>query len=297
MPKPIIVAVDPERDDDAPLRAGVALARITGSPLVVVGAYLHDDITNAVSHGAVDRDQRAHVLEVLEARTATLDAELIVKGGSPPSHVLHDAAVDLDALVVVVGSTHRGPVGRVAPGTTAERLLHGAPYPVAIVPADLAADWTASSIGVAFIDTEDGRGALRAAVLLAHAAGAEVRAVTAVEPPTPSSRIAPYGAGGQAESARVARSELDAAIAQLAAGTPITGEIVRARAGDALRELTTQVDLLVCGSRGYRPLRAVPAGSVTHAVIRKAQCPVLVVPRGAENALGGLARQGEAAAG
>jgi nucleotide-binding universal stress UspA family protein len=297
MPKPIIVAVDPERDDDAPLRAGVALARITGSPLVVAGAYLHDDITNAVSHGAVDQDLHAHVLEVLEARTATLDAELIVDGGSSPAHVLHDAAVDLDALMVVVGSTHRGPVGRVAPGTTAERLLHGAPCPVAIVPADLDADWTPSSIGVAFIDTEEGHGALRAAVSLSRAAGAEIRAVTAVEPHMPSSRIAPYGAGGPAESARIARNGLHAAIAQLPAGTAITGEIVRAHADDALSELTTQVDLLVCGSRGYGPLRAVLAGSVTHAVIRKAQCPVLVVPRGAENALGDLTRRSEAAAG
>ena len=35
------------------------------------------------------------------------------------------------ASLVVIGSSHRGAVGRVFAGTTAERLLHGAPCPVA----------------------------------------------------------------------------------------------------------------------------------------------------------------------
>jgi nucleotide-binding universal stress UspA family protein len=297
MRKSIIVAIDPERDDDAPLAVGAALARITGSSLMVVGAYLHDPITNAVSYGTVDKDLRAHALQELEARTTGVDADLYVKGGPSPARVLHDAAVELDARMVVVGSTHRGPVGRVAPGTTAERLMHGAPCPVAIVPAGVGEDWTPASIGVGFIDVEDGHGALRAAAALSRAARAELRAVTAVEPLMPTARIAPYGAGGQAESARVAQAELDAAIAELPTGTPVTGEVVAAHAQDALVELSTKVDLLVCGSRGYGPLRAVLTGSVSHAVVRKAHSPVVVVPRGVENAIGDLPRQSEAAAG
>ena len=38
------------------------------------------------------------------------------------------------AGLVTVGPTHRGPVGRVLAGTTAERLLSGAPCPVALAP-------------------------------------------------------------------------------------------------------------------------------------------------------------------
>ena len=40
------------------------------------------------------------------------------------------------ASLIVVGSTHRGPAGRVLAGTTADRLLHGAPCAVAVVPHD-----------------------------------------------------------------------------------------------------------------------------------------------------------------
>ena len=38
------------------------------------------------------------------------------------------------ALAIVVGSSHRGPVGRIVPGSVGERLLHGAPCPVAVAP-------------------------------------------------------------------------------------------------------------------------------------------------------------------
>jgi nucleotide-binding universal stress UspA family protein len=298
MAKPIIAAIDPDREDDAPLVVGAALARITGAPLMVLGAYLHDPITNAVSAGTVDEDLRGNTLRVLEARTSTIDADLFVKGGPSPARVLHDAAVQLDALLVVVGSTHRGPLGRVAPGTTGERLMHGSPCPVVIVPAGLASDWSPGRIAAGFVDLDDGHGALRAAAALARAAGTELRAITAVEPPTGrTAAVPPYGAGGQEESQAIAQRELDDALAQLPSGVRARGEVVVARPADALVELSEDVDLLVCGSRGYGPLRAVLMGSVSHAVIRRAHCPVVVVPRGTENAIGDLAPQHEATTG
>jgi nucleotide-binding universal stress UspA family protein len=298
MRNPILAAIDPDRDDDAPLVAGAALARITGAPLMVVGAYLHDTITNAVSAGTVDEDLRANALRELETRTSGIDADLLVKGGSSSARALHDAAVQLDALLVVVGSTHKGPLGRVAPGTTAERLMHGAPCPVVIAPAGLGAEWSPDRIAVGFVDVDDGRGALRAAAALSRAVGTEVRAVTAVEPAAGrGAAVAPYGAGGQEESRAIAQRELDAALAELPSGVHARGEVVAAPPADALVELSEDVDLLVCGSRGYGPLRAVLMGSVSHAVIRKAHCPVVVVPRGADNAIGELVPQREATTG
>jgi nucleotide-binding universal stress UspA family protein len=294
--KPIIVALDPEREDDAPVVAGAALARVTGAPLIVVGAFLHDPITNAVSQGAVDEDARGHVLSVLESRTTGVDADLMVKGGPSAARVLHDAAVELDALMVVVGSTHRGPLGRVAPGTTAERLLHGAPCPIVVVPAELGSDWTPARVGVAFLDVSDGHGALRAATALAAAASADLRVVTAVEP-LPAGAVPPYGAGGHKESLAIAQRELDAALVELPNGVRAKGEVVVAPAADALVALSQEVDALVCGSRGYGPMRAVLTGSVSHAVIRKAHCPVMVVPRGTDNVVADLARQREATTG
>ena len=42
------------------------------------------------------------------------------------------------------------------------------------------------------------------------------------------------------------------------------------------------VDLLVCGSRGYGPVRRVLLGTVSAALLRQASVPVLVTPRGGE---------------
>ncbi len=64
-----------------------------------------------------------------------------------------------------------------------------------------------------------------------------------------------------------------------------------ARAGDPTRtllELSSEVDLLVCGSRGYGPLRGVVFGSVSRRLLDAARCPVLVVPRGVERPLSAL---------
>ena len=51
---------------------------------------------------------------------------------------------------------------------------------------------------------------------------------------------------------------------------------------DALAALDErEIDLLVCGSRGYGPVRRVLLGGVLRKLVRRAACPVVVVPRGA----------------
>ena len=65
--------------------------------------------------------------------------------------------------------------------------------------------------------------------------------------------------------------------------TLLTGD-----AAELLAEHSRHVDLLVTGSRGYGPARAVLAGGVSGRLLRSAQCPVVVVPRGVEASLGRL---------
>jgi nucleotide-binding universal stress UspA family protein len=44
--------------------------------------------------------------------------------------------------------------------------------------------------------------------------------------------------------------------------------------------VSENLDLLVCGSRGYGQVRAVLLGGVSRRVITEAHCPVIVLPRG-----------------
>ena len=70
----------------------------------------------------------------------------------------------------------------------------------------------------------------------------------------------------------------------------ISGEVVDGYADDELARLSREVDLLICGSRGHGPIGSVTLGNVSTGVLRKAHCPVLVVPRGARDGFAALER-------
>jgi nucleotide-binding universal stress UspA family protein len=286
MRRPIVVGIDPLEPDRGPLVAGAALARLSGAPLIAVASYLHDSITNAVSSGRVDEDLRTASAAALDAAAAGIEAERLVVPGSSASHALHIVAAERDAGLVVVGSSRRGAFGRVAPGSTAERLLHGTGCPVAVVPAGLAEGWAPDRVGVGYVALEEGEHALTAGAALARLAGGALEAVTAVAPATwgKGASVPPYGLG-DVETARKSatlalRRALTAAGRDAAEGTVVTGEPVA-----ALVALSERVDVLVCGSRGYGPVRSVLLGGVGHALLRDARCPVIVIPRGADDAL------------
>jgi nucleotide-binding universal stress UspA family protein len=288
MCNPIVVGLDTERPDRAPLIVAASLARLTGAPLIALTAYLHDPISNAVSSGTLDEDLRTNALRGLQSVVGDVDADLLVHGGPSPAHVLHDAAADLRAAVIVVGSTTKGPLGRVAPGSTAERLMHGAPCPVVLVPAGIDAGWQLRRVGVGFIDHDEGQAALDSAAELALAAGATLTVRTAIEPFewSESAAIAPYRPDGLiATSTANAESALAQALERLPQSVQVSGDVVVSRAADALIDLSQQVDLVVCGSRGYGPLRSVLLGGATHRLLRHAHAPVLVAPRGVPVAL------------
>jgi nucleotide-binding universal stress UspA family protein len=66
---------------------------------------------------------------------------------------------------------------------------------------------------------------------------------------------------------------------------------------DFLIAASENVDLLICGSRGYGPTRAVLLGGVSRRVTREARCPVIVLPRGAETGLEALVSEEAGTAG
>jgi nucleotide-binding universal stress UspA family protein len=214
------------------------------------------------------------------------------------ARALQDAAGDLDAGLLVVGSAHRGRIGRLVAGSVADGVLNGGSCAVALAPRGYERPAAIGHVGVAFTDTPDGRSAVAFAGRIARAAGARLTVMTAV-PRVDWSGVAPPGRAYEEALglARVAAaSAAGAAADQLAAGVETTVSAVGESPVAALTEASRQFDLLVCGSRGYGPVRRVLLGSVSRRLAHEAHCPLVVIPRGPWEARGEAPGIGERAA-
>jgi nucleotide-binding universal stress UspA family protein len=284
---PVIVGVDGGPSGTDAVVLGRWSAEVLGVPLVV--AVVHP-APAALGSGRVDAewvaDRHRAAEQVLDgARTLLKDAggpvEYRVVASSSAAHGLHDLAEQLQARVIVVGSGKGAPRQRLSAGSTAERLLAGSVCPIAVAPAGMERPpGTIGRIGVAYIDTPDGRAALDEAAALARRTGTPVRLYTVV---IEADAVRPFLIGEDVERAylHTARETFEESLTRAAESVPdvqvdwtlLGGDVV-----EALAELD-DVDVLFCGSRGYGPARRVLLGGVSTRLVRRAKRPVVVVPR------------------
>ncbi len=301
MAQPVLVGYDPETRDRAPVDFGVMMSRLDGAPLIVAAVHagarpigLGSEQTVSFPLVQLDADLvadcHAAVRELQdELESQGIDVECRALQGTSVARALQEAAEAERAALVVLGSTRRGPVGRTLPGSTAERLLHGAPCPVAVVPRGWTGDGRPETIGVPFADADEAREALRAPHALAQRLDARLRVVTVVpvtvgmyadtEAPTAAGRakdLEDVLGEHKIAAMRVAQRAVD----ELGGQGDVEVDGFIGDPADVLVDLTQHLDLLVCGSRGYGPLRAVLLGSVSRRGVDDARCPVIVVPRG-----------------
>jgi nucleotide-binding universal stress UspA family protein len=321
MGQPILVGYDPRAKDRAPVRLGVVVARITEAPVIVasvqapagprpIGITSQQELPYAIVQPDPDllHDCAPQVEEIrLELEPYGIQADCEVLTGMSAAKALHEAAEERRAGLLVVGSSRRGARGRVLAGSTAGRLLSGSPCPVAVAPHGWEGDELPKTIGVAFRDTADGREALRGALALARSARARLRVVTVVEEGLRAALEADTYRPGQAgksvedvigEHELSARRAAEKALAELDAQRQVAADI-ESWVGDpvdVLVQLSEHLELLVCGSRGYGPVRAVLLGAVSRRVVMQARCPVTVVPRGRESRLESLIAESKATA-
>jgi nucleotide-binding universal stress UspA family protein len=111
------------------------------------------------------------------------DWDFALQPATAPARGLHDVAAEQRAAAVVVGSSHLGPVGRVVVGSSAARLLAGAPCPVAVAPrgwADIDRP-PPTRLGVGLDGCPDCEAALAQAQGLGDALGADLVPLTVAD--------------------------------------------------------------------------------------------------------------------
>lgn len=286
MTPPILVGIDPLRHDpEAPVLAAL-LARATGAPVIAVATYDNTPYRLGVADDRELRGTALARLAAIEPAFHGLELETAALAGPSAARVLHDYAEQRGAGLLVLGSTHHGVAGRITLGSTADPLLHGATFPVAVAPRGFAERMHGiDRVGAAFIDSREGHEALRAAAALATAFGAELRAVTAVDPIAwnATSLVQPYDVRARLDLSRDhAETTLRRAVDSLVPAMPVRTEVLVNSPVPALERFSNDVDVLVCGSRGYGPLGSVLLGGVSRRLVHRAVCPVIVVPRGTE---------------
>ncbi|HVW48670.1 MAG TPA: universal stress protein [Solirubrobacterales bacterium] len=187
-----------------------------------------------------------------------------------------------DAGTLVVGSPHRGRVGRALLGSVAHHVLHHSPCEVCVAPRGYAGRERAEKIrkiGVAYDGTPESRTALRRAEALARDTGASLHLIVAEDPV-----VAGIEGGEEFTPLTNAPAVLKEAVASVASSIEADGETLEPgwRQGDkSVAEAIAaacerDVDVLVAGSR--KPLDRLLLGSVTGHLIDHAPCAVLVVP-------------------
>jgi nucleotide-binding universal stress UspA family protein len=285
---PLVIGYDGAPGGADALALGLGWARQLSVRAVIVTVYPGPA---PIGPGRVDvewvADRRREAERLLdEALTVTSPAtsvEVKAVGSGSASHGLHDVAEELGASLIVLGSqTER----RLLPTSTGERVIAGAPCPVAMPPRGWRdrASHDLGRIVVAFVPTLDGREALRVAATLARRTGARLHVVTVVAGPA---EVMSYRIGEDVDRMYVTAAKeafehnIEQAISELASDVEAIGEVV---VGDDPVETlagmaNSSFDVLFMGSRGYGPIRSVLLGGVASRLLPRLDIPAVIVPR------------------
>jgi len=304
---PIVAAFNAAGSDREPVEFAIAAARVTGAPLVVATVRKGGPVVRQIV-GDLDEGNEERSLEHLRLdlqRRRLEDVEIRSFDDSTAARGLARALDELQPALIVLGSSQRSAVGSMLVGTTAERVIHASSCPVAIVPKGYTPpEGGVRVIGAAFSPTDEGREALNAGASLARAGHVTLRAITVLDPDhaaEQSDSLMAYhhhDTSASESSSAVKRlsdeAQLREAVSKLGDGIDIDMDVLVAEPADGLVAAATNLDLLVMGSRGLGPKRAVLLGSVSRKVTARASCPVLLLPRGAADKTAALLASVEA---
>ena len=269
----IVIGAHPKRHEPEPIELGLMLSRLTQAPIDVVGTFWFDATPQGTASDDYSQSLRGDVHQALGDPDPACGEVRVHVGFGPAKTALHETAARVGAGLIVVGTPHRGALGRIALGSTTNRVLRGPPCPVAVAPRGFRDKVSApEQIGVAFVDTPGGWAALRAGAAMARQTGAGLIAYTASNPQI-------RDAGRDRAEAAVER-----AIAEHASDIHSEARVLTNGGMDALSSESHDLDVLVRGSRSHEPGHMRSALGSNN-LARQVACPFVVVPPGADQPL------------
>lgn len=286
MKRRIVIGYDGSPNSRDALKLGKQLCEVFDATALVAACVLFPKyLMDQPELGLAMEEDTAPLFDEAERVLAPIEVETCSMLDHSPGHALQGLAESEHAFAIVVGSAHRGAVGRIFAGSVGKSLLSGAPCPVAIAPSGYA-DQEGEHllrIGVAVDGGAESTRALDEAITIAERLHATLTIVSVVPNltmaygGTPGYMVGDLG-GMQHDHAR---GVISAAADRVPSGLPVTTKQLEGDAALALAAASSEFDLLVAGSRGYGPFKRVLLGGVSDCLSRAAKCPLFVVPRGA----------------
>ena len=265
-------------------------AMLRGARLRVVTAWnllppdgVGDLAAYAWTDGEVERACHAMLDEALAATpvTTSLRVERVVRSGRPAA-VLEDAA--RDAAVLVVGARGRGGFSRLLLGSVSSHCAQHARGPVVVVRPPRPHVGVERPVLCGVDGSPDSRSALRLAadeaalrdlpLLVVHAVYWDLAGIDLIRP-------------APGELHQWGQRLVDRTVAEVLAPSghlSVEARTVDGHPGEVLGDLSGDAELLVVGTRGHSAVGAALLGSVSGYCLRRADCPVAVVPAVAQPA-------------
>ena len=286
--KPILVGLTDNHRSDNALRMGRLLAARFGVQLQVVHAVRERDLlTGNVAEGK-QAVAEAHLLNAVRATVTAHMAELDATGGQHgapeylqvrtghPAEVLIGQAEELGAELLLLGSHLRR--GFIDFGSTARAVLTHAPCAVWV---QVDKPVPVRRILAPLDFSEDSLHALDVACELGARLGATVTVLHCFVPPdfayTPrtDSTMPTYVVDDQR---RLARERLEAVVASKASkDVAVEADFLEGEPVSTLLARRRDTDLIVMATHGRGAVSATVLGSVTYAVLRESEVPVVAV--------------------
>ena len=275
----VLVGFDERPASRDALALGKALCERTGAELIVasVRPYWPELIGPAEYERAAAEDEAWLGREAKKLLGEQTFSTNVIAGGHETAGLKEFAAAE-EADVIVVGSTHRGRLGRVMPGSVGERVLNNSPCAVAVAPLGLAEKGLRlERIAAAYDGSREASAALGFAIELARKTSASLLILGAVE-----LNLEVTGLGAPTlDDVEVSRMQdhLERARERVPRSVAVETRILRGPPNHVIAEAAEGADLLVLGSRGhYGTARRLFLGSVATEVTRSAPCATLIPP-------------------
>jgi nucleotide-binding universal stress UspA family protein len=286
-PTTIVCSIDFAAADTSALAYGLALARWHDAELHVVHVR-----PGARGAGAAAADPyRGRIVRAVKALGSEgVRFTAAVVPGDPPAAVAGYAR-DHGAQLIVAGQHGRRGSGYWSAGAFATALARAADCPVVVVPAGAAPPRESDTSGpfhdiVCAIDfSHSSIGALNTALALAQGSAGRLTLLHVLDP-YPGETI--YGAGRAVRFVDEHRRRVERTNGELRLQVPpqaldwceIDAETVSGTPHDAIvaAAKARHADLIVLGHRRRPRLEQIVSGSTVRRVLRRAPCPVLIVP-------------------